>query len=164
MLLTTFSDASYLNRPKSGSTAGGFHTVSDHSPTNINASVNVESTRIPVVTSAGEAELAAVFANAKIGHDLRTTLRNLGYPQPPSPIFCDNECAIGLAYDAVRKKQSKSMDLRWDFVRCRVAQGQFTIPYINTHNNYADFFTKALPVHTHKSFAPLFASPPNTNS
>jgi hypothetical protein len=40
-----------------------------------------------VVSSAGEAELASAFGNAKIAHDERTILRNLGYPQPPTPIF-----------------------------------------------------------------------------
>jgi hypothetical protein len=41
--------------------------------------------------------------------------------QPPTPIFCDNECTIGLAHDVVRKKQSKSVDLRWDWLRDHVA-------------------------------------------
>ncbi len=36
MLLTIFSDASYLNRPRSGSTIGGYHTLSDHSPDTLN--------------------------------------------------------------------------------------------------------------------------------
>ncbi len=35
MLLKTFSDASYLNRPKSGLTIGGLHTLSDHDPANL---------------------------------------------------------------------------------------------------------------------------------
>jgi hypothetical protein len=92
MLLTVFSDASYLNRPRSGSTIGGLHTLSDHSPETLNASVHAESSGTPVVvSSAGEAELASAFGNAKIAHDERTILRNLGYPQPLTLIFCDNE-------------------------------------------------------------------------
>jgi hypothetical protein len=82
MLLMVFSDASFLN---SGSTIGGIHTLSDHSPDKLNASVHAESSGIPViVSSAGEAELASAFGNAKIAHDERTILRNLGYPQPPT--------------------------------------------------------------------------------
>ena len=166
MLLKIFSDASYLNRPKSGSTIGGLHTLSDHDPANLNASVHAESSRIPVVVaSAGEAELASAFGNAKIGHDERTILRNLGYPQPPTPIFCDNECTIGLAHDVVRKKQSKSMDLRWDWLRDRVAQNMFILPYIRSLLNPADFFTKALPVYRHNELAPLYVSyPPSPSS
>jgi hypothetical protein len=165
MLLKIFSDASYLNRPKSGSTIGGLHTLSDHDPANLNASVHAESSRIPVVVaSAGEAELASAFGNAKIGHDERTILRNLGYPQPPTPIFCDNECTIGLAHDVVRKKQSKSMDLRWDWLRDRVAQNMFILPYIRSLLNPADFFTKALPVYRHNELAPLYVSYPTSPS
>jgi hypothetical protein len=52
----------YLNRPNSGSTIGGLHTLSDYSPDKLNASVHVEtveSSGIPVVvSSAGEAELS----------------------------------------------------------------------------------------------------------
>jgi hypothetical protein len=82
-----------------------------HDPSTLNASIYAESSRIPVcVGSVGEAELASAFGNAKIGHDESTIPRNCGYP-PPTPIFCDNECTIGLSNDAVRKKQSKSMDL-----------------------------------------------------
>ena len=161
MLLTVFSDASYLNRPRSGSTIGGYHTLSDHSPDTLNASTHAESSGIPVVvSSAGEAELASAFGNAKIAHDERTILRNLGYPQPPTPIFCDNECTIGLANDALRKKQSKSMDLRWDWLRDRVAQRMFILPYLRSLLNPADFFTKALPVHRHQELSPLFVTYP----
>jgi hypothetical protein len=163
MLLTVFSDASFLNRPNSGSTIGGIHTLSDHSPGKLNASVHAESSGIPViVSSAGEAELASAFGNAKIAHDERTILRNLGYPQPPTPIYCDNECTIGLANNALRKKQSKSMDLRWDWLRDRVAQHMFVLPYIRSLQNPADFFTKALPVHRHRELAPLFVHYPPT--
>ncbi len=101
------------------------HTLSDHSPDKLNASVHAESSGIPVVvSSAGEAELSSAFGNAKIAHDERTILRNLGYPQPPTPIYCDNECTIGLAHDAIKRKQSKSMDLRWDWLRDRVLPPQ----------------------------------------
>ena len=78
-------------------------------------------------------------------------LRNLGYPQPPTPLFCDNECTIGLANDALRKKQPKSMDLRWDWLRDRVAQRMFILPYLRSLLNSADFFTKALP----RAFSPF---------
>ena len=163
MLLTVFSDASYLNRPNSGSTIGGLHTLSDHSPDKLNASVHAESSGIPVVvSSAGEAELSSAFGNAKIAHDERTILRNLGYPQPPTPIYCDNECTIGLAHDAIKRKQSKSMDLRWDWLRDRVAQQMFVLPYIRSLLNPADFFTKALPIHRHQELAPLYVTYPTS--
>jgi hypothetical protein len=36
-----------------------------------------------VMSSSEEAEIGAVFINAKEGAALRTTLEELGYPQPP---------------------------------------------------------------------------------
>jgi hypothetical protein len=162
MLLKLFSDASYLNRPKSGSMIGGLHTLSDHNPANLNASIHAESSRIPVVVaSAGEAELASAFGNAKIGHDERTILRNLGYPQPPIPIVCDNECTIGLAHDVVRKKQSKSVNLRWDWLRDCVAQNMFILPNICSLLNPADFLLKPSPsIAIMKSPLSIFPTPP----
>jgi hypothetical protein len=38
-----------------------------------------------VMSSAAEAEIGAVFINAKEGAVLRTTLEELGHPQPPHP-------------------------------------------------------------------------------
>ncbi len=86
MLLKIFADASYLNRPNSGSTIGGLHTLSDHDSATLKASTHAKSSRIPaVLASAGEIELASAFGNVKIGRDERTILRNLGYSQTPYP-------------------------------------------------------------------------------
>ncbi len=63
------------NRSNSGSTIGGLHTLSDHSPDKLNAAVHAESSGIPVVVnSADDAELSSAFGNAKIAHDARTIL------------------------------------------------------------------------------------------
>jgi hypothetical protein len=48
------------------------------------------------LASAGEAEYAALFAFAAGQHtaSLRTTLADMGYPQEPTIIMCDNTSAI----------------------------------------------------------------------
>jgi hypothetical protein len=74
-------------------------------------------------------------------------LANLGHPQPPTVIFCDNEVAIGLANRTVCPKMSKSLDMRFHWLHDRIDQGQFRVV----------FFTKALPVTRHKVLAPFFA-------
>jgi hypothetical protein len=157
MLLQIHSDASYLSLPNSGSKAGGFHTLGDHTPHFINSSIDCISTRIPVkVASAAEAELASVYANAQLAVPERLTLKNIGYPQPPTPIFCDNECAIGLSTQTVIPKKSKSMDQRFNWIRERVSLLEFTIPFVKSLDNWADFFTKPLPVWRHSEMVPLF--------
>jgi hypothetical protein len=76
---------------------------------------------------------------------LRHTLQDLGYPQQPTLLLIDNTVAIGLANDTLNKKRSKSMDMRFFWLRDRVQQHQFVVERIPGQYNIADFFTKALP-------------------
>ena len=161
MLLQTQSDASYLSLPRSGSKSGGHHTFADHDPDTINAPIDVGSSRIPItVSSAADSEFCAAYGNARSSCFHRSTARNIGYPQPPTPIFCDNECAIGLAHGTVKAKRSKSMDMRLTWLSHRVANNQFYMPYRPSSKLLADFYTKPLPVHRHQEMAPFFVHKP----
>jgi hypothetical protein len=46
-----------------------------------------------MMSSAAEAEIGAVFINAKEGAVLRTTLEELDHPHPPTPLETDNTTA-----------------------------------------------------------------------
>ena len=163
MILRIHSDASYLNRSKSGSTAGGYHYLGTTDPDFFNGPVFCHCTRIPVVCQAvSEAEYAGVFCNGQVGVDERKICQSLGHPQPPTDICCDNECAVGFSEQTMRAKKSKSIDMRFDWIQDRVRQKQFQVVYIKGCLNRADFFTKALPVHVHQELAPLYASPPSS--
>ncbi len=83
---------------------------------------------------------------------LRTTLSDMGYPQDPTIIMCDNTSAIGIATDSIKQKRSKAIDMRFHWIRDRVRQGQFIIAYIPTQQNLADYFTKSLPNDAHAKF------------
>jgi hypothetical protein len=52
---------------------------------------------------------------------------------------------------------SKSLDMRFHWLRDRIDQGQFRVLFVPGKKNLADFFTKALPVARHKALAPFFA-------
>ncbi len=108
-----------------------------------------------------EAEYAGTFASARIATNERQILADMGHPQPPTPVFCDNEVAIGLATDSIKLKMSKSIDMRWHWVRDRIRQGHFRVVFVPGFRNHADFFTKALPVARHKFLAPFFAFDPD---
>ena len=83
----------------------------------LNAPVEVNSGIIKAILSlAAEAELGALFYNAKDGCRLWNTLQDLGYPQPPTPIQTDNACAAGIANDMVRQRCSKAIHLRFYWV------------------------------------------------
>ena len=79
-----------------------------------------------------------MFGNYQAAVGIHSILHNLGYPQPPTLVLCDNECAIGLASETVRTKKSKSIDLRLDWVRDRVRQGQFSVVHVPGATNLAD--------------------------
>ncbi len=95
---------------------------------------------------------------ARIAVDERKILVDLGHPQSsPTVIFCDNEVAIGLANRTVCPQMSKSLDMRFHWLRDRIDQGQFSVLFIPGKKKLADFFTKALPtVARHKALAPFF--------
>ena len=50
---------------------------------------------------------------------------------------------------SVKMKRSKSIDMRFHWIRDRIKQGHFVVTWIKGANNLADFFTKALPVNVH---------------
>jgi hypothetical protein len=156
-------DASYLSRSKARSVAGGVAYFGDaDNPTKENGMVHAISCIIDVVVaSAGEAEYGAAFLFAQQGVWLRNIAVALGHAQPATPILCDNEFAIGLANDTIKQKKSKSIDMRFHWLRDRIRQGQFTITHLKGTLNLADFFTKTLPCALHQELMPrLVHSPP----
>ena len=108
------------------------------------------------MSSAAEAEYGALFFNAKDGCKLRTTLQDMGYPQPATPIQADNSCAVGLANDTVKQKRSKAIDMRFYWVKDRVKQKQFLIYWRKGVDNDADYFTKHHPPSHHRKHRSRF--------
>ena len=86
-----------------------------------------------VVASAGEAEYAALFAAGQDAASIRTTLSDMGYPQNPTIIMCDNTSAIGIATDSIKQRRSKAIDIRFHWIRDRVRQSQL-LPRIFLHH------------------------------
>jgi hypothetical protein len=76
------------------------------------------------MASASEAEVGASFHNAQDAISIHTTLEELGWPQPTTPIQVENSCAAGIINDTVKQRRSKAIDMRFYWVRDRVNQGQ----------------------------------------
>ena len=91
MILAVESDASYLSIPKARSRAAGFfYLTSTPTPTQApvmpNGAIHILcQTMREVLSSAAEAELGALFHNAKEACALRIALEEMGHPQPPTP-------------------------------------------------------------------------------
>ncbi len=98
MVLAIHSDTSYLSKPKARSCAGGhmFMAGRDDIPTNNGALLNISQIMPAVMSSAAEAELGALFINAKTAISMCHTLKQLGHPQPPTPMQTDNKTAHDL--------------------------------------------------------------------
>ncbi len=56
---------------------------------------------------------------------------------------------------------SKSLDMRFHWLRDHIYQGQFRVVFVPGLQNLADFFTKSLPVARHKVLAPFIATDDN---
>jgi hypothetical protein len=94
------------------------------------------------MSSAAEAEIGAVFINAKEGAVLRTTLEELGHPQPPTPMETDNNTATGYSNGTIKQKRTKAMDIHFYWIKDRVKQGQFNVYWGPGYQNLTDYFTK----------------------
>ena len=164
MTLFIQADASYLSRPKARSVAGGICYLGNaDSPHHINGAIHAVSAIIPsVVASAAEAEYAALFLLAQDGEYLRQVLSNMGYKQSTTLILCDNQCAVGMATNSVKAKRTKSIDMRYHWIRDRVQQGHFHVQWRKGEHNLADFFTKPLPAKTHQILMPLLVHTPQS--
>ena len=98
-----------------------------------------------VATSSCEAEYTAAFESSKEAIWLRTLLSKIDMaPAGPTTIMCDNNAAIVLSNDPSLHSRSKHFDIRHHFLRERVDRGKISLSYVNTHDNVADLFTKAL--------------------
>ena len=104
-----------------------------------------------VMSSAAEAETAALFITAKEMIPLRNALNAMGWKQPPSPIQCDNSTAVGVTNATLVPRKSKAWDLRLNWLRCREAQKQFRICWDKGSNNWGDYSTKHHPPASHEA-------------
>ena len=70
---------------------------------------------------APEADLSGLFICYKAMIPLKNTLVKMGWPQPPSPVQCDNSTATGVTNNTMVNNMLKSMDMPflmiWAIVR-----------------------------------------------
>jgi hypothetical protein len=164
MVLHVESDALYLSETKARSRFAGYHYLSlyptdptrapdpDAPQPKLNGPISIPAKILrEIVSSAAEAESAGLFYNGKEAIPERTTLEELGHPQPPTPMVTDNSTAAGIANDSVKQRRSKAMDMRYYWIRDRVRQGQFRVYWRRGTTNRADYYTKHHPAKHHQA-------------
>ena len=124
MVLAIHSDASYLNERHSRSRVGGHHFLSSNAeiPPNNGAVLNISQIIKALMASAAESEMGGLFINAKHAVPQRTLLIEMGHPQPPTPMQTDNSTAYGVVTNKIMPKATKSMDMRFHWLRDREQQ------------------------------------------
>ena len=102
-----------------------------------------------------EAEVAALFNNAQEAAAIRTTLDEMGHPQPPAPIKTDNSTATGIINGTIKQKRSKAIDMRFCWLKDRVEQNQFKVCWDAGKRDPADHPTKHHSGKHHKQWRPI---------
>ena len=160
MVLAIHSDASYLSKPKARSRTGGHHFLdtNDEHPKNNGAVLNISHIIKAVISSAAEAELGALFINSKLAVPVRMTHKEMGHPQPPTPIQTNNSTAHGVITNKITPKAKKEMDMRFWWLHNRETQRQFIYYWRPGTLNWADYWTKHHPSSHHVSMRREFLS------
>jgi hypothetical protein len=160
MILHIHSDASYLSENEAKSRAGGFFYMNSNNKNDkklTNGAILIISKVLEhVMSSTAEAEIGAVFINAKEEAVLRTTLEELGHKQPPTPLETDNTTDTGYRNGTIKQKRTKAMDMRFYWIKDRVKQGQFKIYWGSGFQNLADYFTKHHSLAHHKRISNVY--------
>ncbi|KAL7460261.1 hypothetical protein ACHAXS_000723, partial [Conticribra weissflogii] len=81
---------------------------------------------------------------------IRRTLEELGHPQPPTPIHCNNITAVGISNDTVKRQQSRAMEMRCFWVTDQVDNGHFDVQYHPGNENLGDYQSKHHPAAHHQ--------------
>ena len=107
-----------------------------------------------IADSTMEAEYVAACEAAKEAVWIKKFLSDLGVvriEQVPITLFCDNSGAVAQSKDPRNHKKGKHIERKYHIIRDIVARGDVVVAKIESANNLADPFTKALPQRTFES-------------
>jgi hypothetical protein len=106
-----------------------------------------------VATSTMDAEYIAAAEAAKEAVWIRNFINDLRIPGvhiDTVPLYIDNNSALKLTRNPEFHSRSKHIDVKHHFIREKVDEGVINTQRVETRDNLADVFTKALPRPTHE--------------
>jgi len=77
---------------------------------------------------------------------LRGLATEMGFEQDAVEVMCDSQSAIALSKNSVHHERTKHIDVRYHFIREKIADGEIQVVKVSTTWNPADIFTKRIPV------------------
>ena len=139
LVLTVYSDASYAAECNRRSTTGYVVMLGG-------APVSWKSTQQKNVTlSSTEAEYVAAATTVKEVIWIRSFLKELGFEQKgPTKVYEDNQGAIAIGNNPAHHQRCKHIDVKYHFLREKVADGMIELVYTKTEDMLADQMTKAI--------------------
>jgi hypothetical protein len=120
-------------------------------PPNTGAILNIAKIIDIVISSLAEAELGALFMDAREAVYLRCILAKMGHPQPKTPIQTDNSIAEGVINSKIQPKRTKLMDIHFEWLKEKEAKEQFCFYWRSGKTNLANYFMKHHPPAHHRN-------------
>jgi hypothetical protein len=137
--ITGYVDAAYANNIDSKSTTGFCFTLND-------TIISWNSKSQPVTAiSAAESEYIAATEAAKEAIWWRLFMDELGFKQETTILHEDNQACIILSKNPQSHNRTKHIQVRFHFIREKVASQEIAMQYIPTKSQLADIFTKGTP-------------------
>jgi hypothetical protein len=167
MILQIHLDASYNNEPKACSTAGGHYFLGkpphDGLPLFLNGAIYSLCTVLKLVAaSAAEAKLGALFLNIQEAQILCLILHEMGHPQPPTPVHCDNSTAVDISNSTVKRQRSRAMEMHYFWVIDQVTHKRVRVLWYPGLENLGDYVTKHHDPKHHQHARPYYTHQPNS--
>ena len=126
MVLAFHSNASDLSESNTRSRDGGHFFMSKdvYFPPNNGAVLNIAQIMKTIMSLAAEAEIVAMYVNAREAVPARQSLNEMGHRQPRTPMQTDNTAAHSVVTNNMNPKRTKEIYMRFHCLRCRYAQEQ----------------------------------------
>ena len=132
----------------------GYHFIGSNADTTQNNTPVLAIAKIikNAMSSNAEPELGAIFYNARECVSERTTLKEMGHPQPPIESIKDNQAVCNIPNKNCKQTRSKAIDMNYYRVRDRIEQGQFKLTW-KAGFDFSSLSTKSLPLFTNTCFS-----------
>jgi hypothetical protein len=138
--LEAYSDSDYAACPTTRKSTSGNLVLYNGAPISW-----LSSMQSVIALSSCEAEFVAACECTKEVVYLRQLLDFLGAPQGEgTPLWVDNNGAIHWSKDPVHHRKSKHVEVRFWYVRDQVEKGNINMMHVDSPENNADPFTKAV--------------------
>ena len=139
LILQGWVDAAYANNNLCKSTGGYIFTLGSGP---ISWTTNKQSV---IALSSSEAEYMAATPAGQECLWLRAILKEMEIPQECTVLHEDNQAVIHLSKEPKINKRTKHIDVRYHWIREKIAAGAFTLKYCPTKSQCADMMTKIPP-------------------